>query len=193
MPYDYTNAPSEQELIPHGTVCALLMRIKPGSAGEDGMLTRSRNGDCEILKTEFTILEGDHQRRKFWGNMVLEGTTSGHAQAVEISLRTLRNIIESVRGINPHDVSPQARTARTVGLKDFDNVAFVGRVGVEKGNGSYPDKNVLLGAVSPGSKEYRKLDQVPPPPDDGGNGGNGGPSPSNNSSAGVPKPDWASQ
>ena len=83
---------------------------------------------------------------------MLEGTTAGHAQAAEISRGVLRGILESARGIKPDDSATEARARRTADLKDFDNIIFVARIGVEKGkpknDGSgenYPDKNVIAG------------------------------------------------
>ncbi len=115
MPYDYSSAPPPRdfaELIPAGTIASVLMRIRPGGAGEDGMLKRSKEGDCEMLDCEFVLVDGPYARRKFWGNLVLEGTTAGHAQAAEISRGVLRGILESARNIRPDDLSDQARARR---------------------------------------------------------------------------------
>jgi hypothetical protein len=44
MPYDYTEAPPqrETELIPHGTVAPVTLKILAGGAGEGGLLKRSK-------------------------------------------------------------------------------------------------------------------------------------------------------
>jgi len=129
-----------------------------------------------MLDVEYVVVDGTHARRKFWGNMVLAGTTDGHAEAVKISRGVLRTIIESARGIKSDDMSPQARAARTVSLKDFDNLVFVGKIGIEKGgpkndgNGeSWPDKNILAAVITPDKKEWHAVEQAPP-----FNGGAGG-------------------
>ena len=156
MPYDYTNAPPprQTELIPTGTIATVQMRIRPGTTGEDGLLKRSAKDDCEMLEIEFVVAGGPHERRRFWQNFILEGTTSGHAQAAEISRGTLRAIIESARGIKPSDVSPEARAARTVSLRDFDQIIFIAKIGIERGKPkndgtgeNYSDKNVLADYV----------------------------------------------
>jgi hypothetical protein len=99
----------------------------------------------------------------------LEGTTEGHAQAIDISRRLLKGIIDSTRGLKPSDVSPEARAARTVSLREFEGMTFMGKIGIEKGkpknDGSgefWPDKNVLLGAVTPDKDEWRPSEQPPP-------------------------------
>src|SRR5262249_7441432 len=103
MAFDYTNAPVQREFtpIPHGTAVPLSMHIEPGNAGEDSMLTRSKDGSCEMLNVVFTVIDGEYKGRKFWQSFVMQGTTSGHAQAREISLTTLRAIVDSAKGLDP--------------------------------------------------------------------------------------------
>jgi hypothetical protein len=101
MAYDYSDAPPPRdvELIPHNTLANVQMRIRPGNAGEGGLLKRSKDGSCEMLDVEFVVVDGPHAKRKFWENMILDGTTDGHAKAAEISRGKLRSILESSRGI----------------------------------------------------------------------------------------------
>jgi hypothetical protein len=197
MAYDYTQAPPqrENELIPHGTLAPVTLKILAGGAGEAGLLKRSKNGDCEMLAIELTVVNGPHVKRKFWENFILAGTTDGHARACEVSRGTIRAIIESAKGIKPQDVSPQARQARTVELKDIDGMTFVARIGVEKGgprnDGSgenYLDKNILAAVVTPDKKDWHPVEQRPP--FDSGRGGGGGPTPP--SSTPIARPAWAS-
>jgi hypothetical protein len=197
MPYDYTDAPPPRdvELIPHSTVATVAMHIRAGNVGEDGMLKRSRDGTCEMLDIEFVVIDGPYAKRKFWEYMILSGTTDGHAKAAEFSRGTLRTIIESARGIKPDDVTPQARTARTVSLKDFDNLTFIARIGIEKGKAkndgsgeNWPDKNILAGVVTPDKKEWHPIEQ--PPPFNGGGSPAAGAAPAN--APPIARPGWAS-
>jgi len=205
MLYDYSSAPPPRdlELIPIGTVASVQLRIRPGGAGEGGLLKRSKDGACEMLDLECVLVDGPYARRKFWTNLVLEGTTPGHAQAVEISRGVLRGILESARGIKPDDLSDQARVRRTADLKDFDKIIFVARIGIEKGKPrndgsgeSYPDKNVIAGIITPDKKDWHPVDQ--PPPFNGGSGAGATVAPSSPSpdpaappTPGVKKPVWA--
>ena len=196
MAYDYTEVPPQrEELIPPGTVAPVVLKIRAGGAGEGGLLKRSKNGDCEMLDLEFTVVNGPHVKRKFWENLILAGSNDGHAQASEISRRTLRAIIESARGIKPLDLSPQARQARTADLKDFDGLIFMARIGVEKGkpknNGSgetWSDKNILAAVITPDRPDWHPVEQ--PKPFNGGGGGSGGPTPP--PSTPIARPAWAS-
>ena len=82
MPYDYTDAPPSRdiELIPHGTIATVVLHIRAGNVGEDGMLKRSKMGDCEMLDSNSSSSTDRIPRRKFWTNLILEGTTDGHAK-----------------------------------------------------------------------------------------------------------------
>jgi hypothetical protein len=89
-------------------------------------------------------------------------------------------------------VSAEARAARTVGLKQFEGMNFIAKIGIEKGGpkkdgGNYPDKNVLAGAITKDKSGWHAVEQ--PPPFDGG-----GPSssmPASTPAAPVERPDWA--
>jgi hypothetical protein len=200
MPYDYTDAPPPRdlELIPHGTIATLVLHVRPGGVGEDGMLKRTRAGDAEMLDCELVVADGPHAKRKFWERWILSGTTAGQAQAAEIARSTLKAILDSALGLKPDDVSPQARAARTVSLGQFEGMTFIGKVGIEKGklknDGSgenWPDKNVLAAVVTPDKREWHPSEQ--PPPFNGG-GGAATVSASSAASAAPPiaRPGWAS-
>jgi len=133
--FDYSNAPEQRSdtPIPDGTVATLQLHIRPGNVGEGGLLTRSKDGTCEMLDCEFVVVDGPHIKRRLWERYVQSGTTAGQEEAVKISRGKLRAIIESARGIKPDDMSEQARKARTVELRDFDGLQFIARIGIEKG------------------------------------------------------------
>ena len=192
MPYDYTDAPSPQfELIPHGTVATVVLHIRAGGIGEDGMLTRSKDGGCEMLSCEFAVADGVYKGRKFWEYWVLEGTTPGHATSIGINRGTLKAILDSALGLKPDDISPQARAARTVGLKQFEGMTFIAKIGIEKGGpkkdepGNWPDKNILAGIITPDRREWHPVEQ--PPPFNGGGGTSSAATPSGP----VTRPGWA--
>src|SRR5258708_31731814 len=200
MPFDYSTAPPPRdfELVPAGTIASVQLHIRPGNVGEDGMLTRSKDGGCEMLNCEFVVVDGPYSKRRFWVNLVLEGTTAGHAQAAEISRGILRGILESARNIKPDDLSAQACAGRMAALKDFNDIVFIAKIGVEKGkpknDGSgenYADRNILAGIITPDKKEWHVVEQ-PPPFDGGGANAAASPSPSALPAPGITKPTWAS-
>ena len=201
MPYDYTDAPPprEMELIPHGTVATLVLHIRSGGVGEDGMLTRTKAGDAEMLVCEFTLTDGTHKGRKVFEHLLLEGTTAGQAQAVEISRSKLRAILDSALGLKPDDISPQARAARTVSLKQFEGMTFIAKIGIGKGGPkkdksgnetgeNWPDGNILAGVITPDKKEWHPVE--PPPPFNGGGGASSTTQPTS-SAPPIARPGWA--
>jgi hypothetical protein len=195
MPFDFTDAPPPQfDLIPQDTVATVNMHLRPGGVGEDGMLKRSGNGDCEMLDPEFTLLDGSYKDRKFWHLLLLEGTTDGQKRMAATNMGVLKTILDSALGLKPNDVSAEARAARTVSLKWFDGKNFIAKIGIEKGgpkkdgSGNYPDKNVLASVITPDKAEWHPVEQ--PPPFDGGGSGPTGSTPST-PAAPVERPDWA--
>jgi len=179
MLFDYSQAPDPRdfsELIPHGTIATVQMRIRPGNVGEDGMLKRTKAGDAEMLDCEFVVVYGPYVKRKVFDGLLLAGTTAGQQEMVQTNRGRLKQILESAHGIRPGDASERARKAYSASLKDFDNLIFIAKIGVRKGRPkndgsgeSWADKNVLLGAVGPEHKEWRPVEQ--PPPFNGGGAG----------------------
>ena len=70
MAFDYTDAPEQRgtELIPADTVATVQVTIRPGGAGEGGLLKRSKDGGCEMIDAEFVVVDGPHAKRKLWEN-----------------------------------------------------------------------------------------------------------------------------
>jgi hypothetical protein len=193
MPFDYTDAPPPSfDLIPDGTVATVSIHVRPGGVGEDGMLKRSANGECEMLDLELTVFDGPYKGRKFWHNLLLVGTTDGQKKMAAGNLGVLKAILDSALGLMPNDVSAEARAARTVSVKAFQGMNFVAKIGEEKGGpkkdgGNYPDKNVLAGAVTKDKSGWHAVEQQPP-----FNGGGGGAPPTSSAPAApVERPEWA--
>jgi hypothetical protein len=165
MAYDFNTASEQRtfDVIPDRTIAVVQLNIRPGDAGEGGLLKRSKNGQAEGLDCELIVVGGPHDKRKFFEWMTLSGTTDNHAQAADISHRKLRAIIESARGIKPSDVSETAKKARIVDYADFDGIRFLAQIGVEPAKGDYRAKNFLAQVVTPERKEWQPVEQVTKP------------------------------
>jgi hypothetical protein len=168
---DTANAAQGFEPMPQGVTVELVMKIKPGNCGIDGLLKRSSKGDSEGLDTEYVVRGGKYDGRKIYGFHLLDGTTSGHAKAGEITRSLLRAIFEAVNGIDPNDNSPTAISRRaSASLADFNGATFLAELGIERGglkpdgNSYWPDKNVISKVLRPGDAGYKKLDQPPVAP-----------------------------
>ena len=179
MPFDYSQAPDPRdfsELIPHGTIATVQMRIRPGNVGEDGICKRTKAGDAEYLDCEFVVVDGPHAKRKVFDTFLLAGTTAGQQEMARTNRGRLKQILESVHGIRPGDASERARKVYSASLKDFDNLILIAKIGVRKGGPkndgsgeSWSDKNVLAAAIGPEHKEWHLVEQ--PPPFNGGGAG----------------------
>jgi hypothetical protein len=158
------------EVIPAGTTVTLVMKIRPGTVGVEGLCKRSQKGDCEGIDVEYTVKDGEHDGRKIYAFQLLDGTTAGHAKAGEITRALLRAIFEAVNAIDPEDASPEADARRnSATLAGFNGATFLATLEVEVGGqrpegGRYRDKNVIGKILRVGDKGYRKLDQPPPMP-----------------------------
>jgi hypothetical protein len=205
MPFDYSQAAEPRdfsELIPHNTIATTQMRIRPGNAGPDGLYKRTAKGDAEMLDCEFVLLDGPYAKRKFWDNFMLAGSTDGQREMVLTNRGRMKKILESARGIKKGDTSAENLAKYQAEDKDFDNIIFIARIGVRKGepknDGSstnWSDKNYLLAAVGPEDKSWHPIEQ--PVPFNGGGGAAASPSttPEGSTPAGaapIQPPKWAS-
>jgi hypothetical protein len=178
MPFDYSRTTDPRDFsepIPHGTICTVQMRIRPGNAGPNGLYKRTAKGDAEMLDCEFVVLDGPYAKRKVYDPFLLVGTTPGQQEMVLTNRGRLKKILESARGIKKGDTSEQALAAYQAEDKDFDSLVFIARIGVRKGepknDGSgdkWPDKNYIAAAIGPDQKEWHPVEQ--PPPFNGGGG-----------------------
>jgi len=160
--FDFNNAETQRDrsVIPPDTVATLQLTIKSGDTGEGLWLKTSKDGTSEGLDCEFIVVDGEHAKRKFWSRFTVAGETEGQKQAVDISRRTLRAILESARAIKPDDVSDSAKAARQVaGWGDFDGLRFMGRIGVQPAQGQYGPKNILTEVITPDRKHWRRVEQ----------------------------------
>jgi hypothetical protein len=159
------------EVIPPGELVTLVMKIRAGTIGVEGLCKRSSKGDSEGVDVEYTVKGGDYDSRKLYAFQLLDGTTAGHATAANITRALLRAIFEAVNAVDPKDASPEADDRRnSATLAGFNGATFLATLEVEAGgprpdgNGRYRDKNVIGKVLRVGDKGYRKLDQPPPAP-----------------------------
>jgi hypothetical protein len=206
MPFDYSKTADPKDFsqpIPDGTLATVLMRLRPGGVGEDGLLKRTASGEAEMLDCEFVIVDGEYAKRKFWDTLILEGATDGQKQMADTNRGRLKKILESARGIKKDMPAEQARALYQASLKDFDGLAFVARIGMRKGepkkdgSGNWPDKNFLAAAISPDHRDWHPVEQEQPLPF---NGGGAAASPASTTATNAPPagsapiqpPKWAS-
>ena len=162
MPMDFNNAEKQRSggLIPKNTIVPVHMTLRPGGHGDGGWLKRSKAGDSLMLDAEFTVIEGEFARRKFWSLFTTDGTTDGQKKAVDITRSRIRAMLESARGVKPTDESDAAVAARQINsYGDLDGLRFLAVVGIEEGKDGYEPKNVFVAAVTPDRKDWSQLEQ----------------------------------
>ena len=156
------------EIIPQGTVVRVVGTIKPGGISrpgseqaDAGWLTASRSSDVLMLKWEFVVTDGPYRNRRFWPNMTVHGgdvNEKGESKGWNVAKSQIRAMLNSARNIKPDDESPTALAARRINSwADLNGIECLIKVGVEKGQNGYPDKNRIGTIIEPGNKEY-----VPP-------------------------------
>lgn len=160
---DYENA----DLIPDGTIATLQMRIRYGDA-TDNVLTRSRKGQSELLKVEYVVVDGPQAKRKFIQDHIVIGTTDGQKQMGEKNKALFKAMIDSAKGLDPADKSPEARKARTMQFRDFDGLRFLAKIAVQPASTNketgqtYSARNVVDKAIGRGDPDWREpIEQVP--------------------------------
>lgn len=166
-----SEAPTQaRTLIPNGTVCRAIIAVKLGDMeipefGNGMWFKKSVTSNAKWMELEFTIVGGEHDKRKFWHKIFVDGDkmgASGIPLAKEIGLSTLRSIIESANNINPSDMSETAMQRRNIsGVNDLSGMEICAKVGIEKGTGGYDDQNRLMAAVTPNQKDFIPSGQAP--------------------------------
>jgi hypothetical protein len=160
----------ERTLIPAGTVCRAVIIVKMGDIelqefGAGQWFKQSQSSKAKWMELEFTIVGGEHDRRKFWDRIFVDGDKMGESgipQAKEIGLQTLRKIIESANNLDPSDMSPEAQQRRNIsGVMDLNGMEICAKVGIKKGNNGYSDSNKLTAALTPNQKDFIPSGQAP--------------------------------
>ncbi|MBF0510519.1 MAG: hypothetical protein HQK57_16565 [Deltaproteobacteria bacterium] len=133
------------DLIPANTMCRCQMAI---SADNKTLGT-------PYVTAEFVVIAGPYTGRKIYQDFVLSGDKDA-GRSINIGRSYLRAILESARGFNPDDKSPEAVTARRVSsLSDFNGLEFAVKIGIDKGKDNYADKNKITQIITPDHQEYR--------------------------------------
>ena len=110
------------------------------------------------MPLEFTIVGGNYNGRKVWHRLFVDGDKMSERNvpiAKEIGLRTMRLIIESSRGINPDDSSPQAQEGRQLNsIEQLNGMELCIKIGIEEGTNGYADRNRLIAPLTPNQTGY---------------------------------------
>lgn len=152
--------------IPDNTIVDLIMTVRPGGAGNDGVLTQSKRSPWQYLNCEFTVVGGKYDKRKIWQNMMWFNPSEPKSQAADITKQNIRAMLESARGVMPSDQSDDAKKKRCISsLTELNGLAFKAKIGIEAGTDDYPDdKNTVKFIITPDMAEYGGKASAPSEP-----------------------------
>lgn len=145
-----------------GSIVLCLLTVRQPAQNKAGSmmgLTVSKGG-LEYLDCELEVANGTHKGKKFWHNMNVAGGDGGakHKKAIEISMRTVRAMLEAYRGINPKDVSPEAAQQRRMNAwTDLNGIWFPVKVGAEISYCGRYVNNIVDLIITPDKEEYQHL------------------------------------
>ena len=152
---------------PHSKVQVQLSIIYPeaGRAGASAPeLTRAHSG-LEYLATKLTVTRGAFAGKVIYQNFNLANAqTTGQQKAVDISIRSIRAMVEASRGIRPKDNSPTATQARKLQRwSELDGLTCFIVVDCEQSQPSHKGKvyinNRLYSVVTIDDPCYQQLTQ----------------------------------
>jgi len=155
--------------IPEDSVVIVVAEIRPPKAGKEGtthpLFCKSSSSGYEFLDFEFTVVSTKFKDKKIWQNYMLSfvGTpTEKSNQAISISMRTLRAMVEAARKIHPKDATPPATAARVINdFSDLNSMMFPVVVGCEWGKPGEGGKrylnNTIKRIVTPDDERFAKV------------------------------------
>jgi hypothetical protein len=157
MSVDFNEAPQQGSgagPIPEDSVVVVVAEIREPKAAKvgtvDPLFCKASSG-YEYLDFEFTVISPKFKERKIWQNFMLAYTkppTEKSNQAISISMRTLRAMVEAARKISPKDTSPEATKARIINsFADLNSMLFPVVVGCEWGNPNDSGKRYLNNTI----------------------------------------------
>ena len=160
--FNDADAQTSYDLIPAKSLAKVRMTLKPGGVDNahlgwtGGYATRNLETGSAYLSAEFVVLEGPFAKRKIWSLIGLHSEKG--PEWANMGRAFVRAVLNSARGIQPQDQSPQAQQARCIqGFADLDGIEFVARIDVEKDQRSGEDRNVIRTAIEPNHKDYATL------------------------------------
>jgi len=170
MTIDFNQASEQsQGAIPEDSIVIVCAEIRPPKPDKQGtmhpLFVRSSTSEYEYLDFEFTVISTKFKDRKIWQNFMLAYTgtqTEKSNQAISISMRTLRAMVEAHRKISPKDASPTATKARIINdFSDLNSMMFPIVVGCEWGKTGDSGKrylnNTIKKIVTPDSDQFAKV------------------------------------
>jgi len=162
--------------IPDG-IYRLKARLRPGGAGEDGLLRLAKNLRTQMLDLECTIVAdaegaGEYDGLRVWDLITVYADLSNDPDnnqmmainadearrykiAVKMGLAKLKALVESAHEVNPDDDSEAARRIREFeSISIVDGLEFWAELVTQKGTNGNRDKVCIDRIVVPGDADW---------------------------------------
>jgi hypothetical protein len=153
--------PLNYNIIPHGTIAKVKIRIKPGGYNDqdqgwiDGYATKSPITSSIYLDAEFFILEGKYARRKIWSLIGLYSPKG--PEWANMGKSFIRSMINSAKGLSPKDICETTMKARNItSFAAVDGLIFAAKIDVttdQNGN----QKNEIRTVITADHKDYESI------------------------------------
>ena len=162
VPYS-DDGPRDFELLPDGTVVRAFVKLTGGDYElpefGGGTYFKSSQSGAKWMPIELTIVGGPYDKRKVWQNIFVDGAKTdqnGFSIAKRIGLETIKKMVDSHFALSMKDVSPEAAQKRGSinGVHMLNGMQICFKVGIEKGNNGYPDKNKIKTILTQDSQEF---------------------------------------
>lgn len=157
--HDYSTAEPQRDfdIIPGGTLAFAILNIKPGGPPDHPdcweTASQTEGSDAHYLNCDLTVCEGPFTKRKIFTRIGVRGS-EGY---INMGRSSIRSILEVGRGASAANLAAYKINA----YGDLNGLKVAIEVKVEKGTGSYKDKNdaVFLtpNTESGTSKKFLKL------------------------------------
>ena len=157
LDYNDTAEQTDFTLIPSGTIVPVQLEIAPGgyndpSMGWNGDWATQGNTGSVYLNCKFIVQDGKYAKRKVYTNIGLhspKGNTWG-----EMGRSFIKALLNSAQGIDPKDMSPQAKRSRCIqSFGDLNGLCFIAEIGIEP-DGKGVDRNIIRKVIEPGNPAY---------------------------------------
>ncbi|CTQ45681.1 hypothetical protein [Roseibium aggregatum] len=172
-------APSnDYELVPHGTFAKIKVNIRLAEdAGkrhpnDPHVTVNPATGSCylDMVYTITGTIDGKWVNKKIFDKIGIKSSNEkiqqnrGEDKWAKMGFGMIRSIVESARGINPKDTTPEANMKRDIsqgGFANLQDLEIVGRITVDTKNvdaqGNPNPQNRLGSAITIDRKEYSAL------------------------------------
>ena len=168
VPEDTSSNQNDFELMPDNTIVRGIIKLSGGDRELPefgaGQYFKSSQSGAEWLPIEVTIMGGPFDKRKVWHNIFVNGTKlndNGVPLAKVIGLQMMKAMIDSAFNLDPKDQSPQAQQARSLqGVSQLNGLNFCFKIGIEKGQNGYSDRNKIKSVLTLGQNGYIPIGQA---------------------------------